>query len=82
MNRVHESCNKHFTKCLRFVTLSTESMLFLVEKLKDQSNSLNSVRFCNISVRPGDHAPFLETHGISVRLGRSGSMNCDLALTS
>ena len=56
--------------------------LFLAEKLKDQSNSLNSVRFCNISVRPGDHAPFLETHGISLRLGRSGSMNCDLALTS
>ena len=30
-------------------------MLF-ADKLKDQSNSLNSVRFCNISVRPGDHA--------------------------
>ena len=25
----------------------------------------------NISVRPGDHAPFLETHGNSVKLGRS-----------
>ena len=40
-------------------------------KIEDQSNSLNSVRFCNISVRTGDHAPFLETHGNSVRLGRS-----------
>ena len=30
-----------------------------------------SPRFCNISVIPGDHAPFLETHGHSVRLGRS-----------
>ena len=29
------------------------------------------MRFCNISVRPGDHAPFLETQGHSVRLGRS-----------
>ena len=35
-------------------------------------NSLNSVRFFNISARPGDHAPFLETHGNSVILGRSG----------
>ena len=42
-------------------------------KIYDQSNSLNSVRFCNISVRPGDHVPFLETHGNSVRLGRSVS---------
>ena len=25
-------------------------------KIEDQSNSPNSVRFCNISVRPGDHA--------------------------
>ena len=31
----------------------------------------NSVRFCSISVRPGDHAPFLETDGNCVRLGRS-----------
>ena len=31
------------------------------------------MRFCNISVRPGDHAPFLETHGNSVRLGRSAN---------
>ena len=30
------------------------------------------MRFYNISVRPGDHAPFLETHGNSVSLGRSG----------
>ena len=44
---------------------------FFCWKIKDQSNSLNSVRFCNISVRPGDHAPLLETHGSSVRLGRS-----------
>ena len=29
------------------------------------------MRFCNFTVRPGDHAPFLETHGNSVRLGRS-----------
>ena len=29
------------------------------------------MRFFNISVRPWDHAPFLETHGNSVRLGRS-----------
>ena len=29
--------------------------------------------FCNISVRPGDHAQFLETRRNSVRLGRSGS---------
>ena len=40
-------------------------------KIWDQSNSLNSVRCCDISVRPGDRAPFLETHGSSVRLGRS-----------
>ena len=33
--------------------------------------SLNSVRFSSISVRRGDHAPFLETHRNSVRLGRS-----------
>ena len=32
------------------------------------------MRFCDISVRPGDRAPFLETHGNSVRLGRSA--NC------
>ena len=44
-------------------------MLFC-RKIKDQSNS---GRFCNISVKPGDHAPFLETHGYSVRLGRSAS---------
>ena len=29
------------------------------------------MRFYNIAVRPGDHAPFLETHGNSVGLGRS-----------
>ena len=29
------------------------------------------MRFWNISVSPGDHAPFLETHGNSVGLGRS-----------
>ena len=45
--------------------------MLLCRKIEDQSNSLNSVPFCNISVRPGDHAPFLETHGNSVRLGRS-----------
>ena len=38
--------------------------------------------FCNISVRPGDHAPFLETHGNSVRLGRSdGFLPSDLTDT-
>ena len=37
--------------------------------IKFPSNSLNSVRLFYISVRPGDHAPFLETHGNSVRLG-------------
>ena len=31
------------------------------------------MRLCNISVRPGDHAPFLETHGNSVRLGGSAN---------
>ena len=39
--------------------------------IKFPQNSLNSVSFFNISVRPGDHAPFLETHGNSVRLGTS-----------
>ena len=29
------------------------------------------MRCFNISVRPGDHAPFLETRGNSVRLGRT-----------
>ena len=38
---------------------------------KDQSNSLNSARFFYISGGPGDHPPFLETHGNSGRLGRS-----------
>ena len=61
-----------------FTSLSSASLgftskaCFFADKLKDQSISLNSVRFCNISLRPGDHAPFLETHGNSVRLGRSG----------
>ena len=41
-------------------------------KIKYHSNWPNSVRFCNISVRPGDQEWFLETHGNSVRLGRSG----------
>ena len=40
----------------------------------DQSNSLNSGTFVYNSVIPGDHAPFLETHGNSGRLGRS---ECD-----
>ena len=39
-----------------------------LRKIEDQSNS---ARFWTISVRPGDHAPFLETRGNSVRLGRS-----------
>ena len=60
-------------------------MLFC-RRIKDQSNSLNSVRFCNISMRLGDHAPFLDSRkffffsilfraafnaAYSVRLGRS-----------
>ena len=38
---------------------------------EDQSNSLNSGRFLDISGGPGEHPPFLETHGNSGRLGRS-----------
>ena len=51
--------------------------LRFLQKIKDQSNSLHSVRFCNISVTPGDRAPFefLETHGNFVRLGRSAHTN-------
>ena len=37
----------------------------------DQSNSLNYGTFLDISGRPGDHPPFLESHGNSGRLGRS-----------
>ena len=48
-------------------------------KIKDKSNSPYSVRFCNIAVRSGDHAPFLETHGNSVILGRSVGLNVTLA---
>ena len=48
---------------------------FVLRKIKDQSNFLHSVSFCNISVRPGDHAPFLETHRNSVRLDRSVFMH-------
>ena len=44
---------------------------FSVAAGKDQSNSLNYGRFLDISGRPGDHPPFLETHGNSGRLGRS-----------
>ena len=43
--------------------IHTKSILCF-RKIKDQSNSLHCVR-------PADHAPFLETHGNSVRLGRS-----------
>ena len=42
----------------------------------DQSNPLNSGTFVYNSVIPGDHAPFLETHGNSGRLGRS-ECDCD-----
>ena len=38
--------------------------------------------FFNISVRPGDHAPFLETHGNSVRLGRFDDRIFRMALTN
>ena len=41
--------------------IHTKSIL-CCRKIKDQSNSLDCGRFCNIA-RPGDHAPFLETHG-------------------
>ena len=45
----------------------------LLQKIKiNQSNSLHSMTFRNIAVRPGDHARFLTTPGNSVRLGRSG----------
>ena len=37
----------------------------------NHSNCPNSVRFCDIYVRPGDQESFLENHGNSVRLGRS-----------
>ena len=43
---------------------------FLLKKI-NHSNSPNPVRFCDISVRPGDQEGFLETHGNSVRLARS-----------
>ena len=64
-------CDQHFLDSHQNPLGSTTKACFFYRKLYDQSNSLNSVRFCNISVRPGDHAPFLETHGNSVRLGRS-----------
>ena len=37
-----------------------------------QSNSLYSLRFDNISLRPGDHGQFLETRGNCVRLNLLG----------
>ena len=46
-------------------------IFFPVAAGKDQSNSLNSGRFVYISGGPGDHPPFLETHGNSGTLGRS-----------
>ena len=45
--------------------------IFPVAAGKDQSNSLNSGTFLDISGGPGDHPPFMETHGNSGRLGRS-----------
>ena len=44
---------------------------FPVAADKHQSNSLNSGTFLDISGAPGDHPPFMETHGNSGRLGRS-----------
>ena len=64
-------CNQHFSDSPENVLGFTPKACFLCRKIEDQSNSLNSVRFCNISVRHGDHAPFLETQGNSVTLGRS-----------
>ena len=43
---------------------------FPVAAGKDQSNSLNSGTFFDISGTPADHPPFMETHGNSGRLGR------------
>ena len=37
----------------------------------DQSNSLHSGTFSDISGAPGDHTPFMETHGNSGTLGTS-----------
>ena len=38
---------------------------------KDQSNYLDSVTVFDISGGPGDHPPFMQTHGNSGRLRRS-----------
>ena len=64
-------CDQHLSDSHQNPLGFTKSMLFC-RKIEYQSNSLNSVRLRNISMRPGDHAPCLETHGNSVRLGRSG----------
>ena len=48
-----------------------EQRLSCLTKIKDQSNSLHSVSCCNMSVRLGDLAPFLDTNEHSVRLGRT-----------
>ena len=39
------------------------------------------MRFSNVTVIPGDHAPFLETRGNSVRLVRSGSKVLEMELS-
>ena len=61
-------CDQHFSDLHQHPLGFTPKACFFCRKIQDLSNS---VRFCNISVRPGDHAPFLETHGHSVRLGMS-----------
>ena len=61
-------CDQHFSDSHQNLLGFTPKACFLCRKIEDQSNSM---RLCNISARPGDHAPFLETHGNSVRLGRS-----------
>ena len=50
---------------------SHQNKSMLAAEKKNQSNSLHYVICCNITAEPGDHAPFLETHGNSVTLGRS-----------
>ena len=53
-------------------------MLFC-RKIEDQSNSLNSVILCNISVRPGNRARFLETHGWQVWNREIREMKCSVS---
>ena len=45
--------------------------IFPVTASDDQSDSLNSGTFLDVSGAPGGHPPFVDTHGNSGRLGRS-----------